>query len=106
MYSNVNLSAPLGALALFGTAFLMGLSVLVLLQSLIARHRGRVKIVLLTMLGVGGLYLATMLAFSFVSRDRVLPRGEEKHFCELDCHLAYSILNTATTKTFSNGTLQ
>jgi hypothetical protein len=42
---------------------------------------------------VGGavLYLAIVLTGSIASQSRVLAPGEEKHICEIDCHLAYSV---------------
>ncbi len=66
---------------MLGTAFLFFVAALVLVQSLIARKRGRAKIVLAAMLVVAGVYLVAILAFSFASHERVLARGEEKHFC-------------------------
>src|SRR5258708_31497468 len=59
--------------------------------------------VLVAILVIAGIYLGAMLAFSLAGRERVLARGEEKHFCEIDCHLAYSIANVRQTKTL--GTL-
>lgn len=100
MYTNVNLAAPLGALALLGTAFLLFLLTIALIQSVIVRKRGRAKIVLFSVLIIAGFYLGAMLVFSFTSRENVLARGQEKHFCELDCHLAYSIVNVTESKTF------
>ena len=85
MNTNVNLSAPLGAMAFLGTGFLFFVSALVLIQSLVVHKRGRAKFVLLVMLVIGGAYLGAILIFSLVSRERVLARGEEKHFCEIDC---------------------
>jgi hypothetical protein len=52
---------------------------------------------------VAGLYLAMLLIFSFASSEQVLARGEEKHFCEIDCHLAYSIAEINETKTIGEG---
>lgn len=102
MYTNVNLAAPVGALALLGAGFLLFLTTIVLIQSLIVRKHGRAKIVLLALLVIAGAYLAAMLIFSFASHENVLARGQEKHFCELDCHLAYSIVNATQAKTFGN----
>jgi len=99
MNTNVNLAAPIGALALLGTAFILVVSGTILIQSLIVRKRSRVKIVVLAMLAIVGAYLAAMLIFSFASHETVLARGQEKHFCEIDCHLAYSIVNTTQAKT-------
>jgi hypothetical protein len=106
MYTNVNLSAPVGALALLGTAFLLLLAAIVLIQSLIVRKPRRATIVLLAFLVIAAIYLAAMLTFSFASHESVLARGQEKHFCELDCHLAYSIVNATQVRTFGNGTSQ
>ena len=102
MNINVNLSAPIGALALLGTGFLFFVSTLVLIQSLIVRKRGRAKIVLLAILLIAGTYLGAILIFSLTSHEKVLVRGEDKHFCEIDCHLAYSIVNTIQSKTLGN----
>jgi hypothetical protein len=54
------------------------------------------------MLLIAGAYLAAILIFSLVSHEKVLARGEEKHFCEIDCHLAYSVANTRQSTTLGN----
>src|SRR5512132_769269 len=36
-------------------------------------------------------YAGVLLADSTVSRERILIPGEKKYFCEIDCHLAYSV---------------
>ena len=102
MNTNVNLSAPIGVMALLGTGFIFFVAVLVLIQSLIVRKRGRAKFVLLAMLLLAGAYLAAILIFSLVSHEKLLARGAEKHFCEIDCHLAYSVANTSQAKTLGN----
>jgi len=99
MNTNVNLAAPMGALALLGTGFVLFVAAIFLIQSLMVRKRQRAKMVLVAMVAVCGLYLAAILIFSIGSHEKLLARGEEKHFCELDCHLAYSIFNTQQTKT-------
>jgi hypothetical protein len=99
MYTNVNLAAPIGALALLGTGGLLFISALVLPESLVVRKRTRAGVVFMIMVMLGGLYLLIMLGFSIGSHDKLLARGEEKHFCELDCHLAYSVVNTQPAKT-------
>ncbi len=102
MNTNVNLSAPIGVMALLGTGFIFLVAALVLVQSLIVHKRGRAKFVLVTMLLVAGAYLAAILIFSLVSQEKALARGVEKHFCEIDCHLAYSVVNTRQEKTLGN----
>jgi hypothetical protein len=99
MSTNVNLAAPVGALALLGTAFLLFVAGVLLIQSLIVRKRARARIATIAMLVIAAVYLAAILIFSFASHEKVLARGEEKHFCELDCHLAYSIVNSRQAKT-------
>lgn len=84
-------SAVLGILAFLGTAFLVVLG-LVLSAILVSRGRHRAARRLFAGVGTGmGLYAVTLLLFSAFSRERVLERGEEKYFCEVDCHLAYSV---------------
>jgi hypothetical protein len=102
MYTNVNLAAPLGALALLGTGGLIVLVGLVLAQSLFVRKLTRAKVVLALLLIIGAVYLGVMLVFSLFSQEKLLARGEEKHFCELDCHLAYSIVDARQVKTIGD----
>jgi len=99
MYTNVNLAAPIGALAFLGTGFILLVGAILLIQALIVRKSGRAKFVLALMLMFGFAYFVALLIFSAVSHDKLLARGEEKHFCELYCHLAYSIVNTMQAKT-------
>ncbi len=71
MITNVNLAAPVGALALLGTGFVMFVAAIVLIQSLIVRKRRRAKIVLAALVAVCCLYLAAILIFSIAR----LPPG-------------------------------
>ena len=99
MHTNVNLEAAVGVMAFLGTAFLLGLAVIIVLHALKTRRRVRARRVSLAALTLIGFYLLIMLAFSFVSREKVLASGVEKHFCEIDCHLAYSVMNVERMKT-------
>ena len=49
-------------------------------------------------------YGVLLLAFSLFSREHTLATGEEKYFCELDCHLAYSVQRVERVKTIGNAT--
>jgi hypothetical protein len=106
MFTNVNLAAPIGALAFLGTAFIVLVTTVVLAHSVITRKRGRAKLALLAIAAFAVVYLSAMLIFSAVSRDKLLARGQEKHFCELDCHLAYSLVNSVQEKTIGEGANQ
>ena len=103
MYTNVNLAAPVGALAFLGTAFLFLVVGVVFLYSLVRKKFGLTKFALMTFTLIAGLYLAVLLIFSFASSEKVLARGEEKHFCEIDCHLAYFVTDVQETKTIGEG---
>jgi len=102
MSTNVNLLAPIGVMALLGAGFLLFVSALVMIQSLVVRKHARAKFVLPAMILIAGVYLAAIMIFSLVSHETVLARGQEKHFCEIDCHLAYSVINTRQSKTLGN----
>ncbi|HEV8376049.1 MAG TPA: hypothetical protein VGR38_07435 [Candidatus Polarisedimenticolia bacterium] len=49
------------------------------------------------------LYGGTLLAHSFTSRDRILEPGQLKYFCEIDCHLAYSVEGVRVAKVLGSG---
>ena len=102
MYTNVNLAAPIGALAFLGIGCLFLVLVFALIYSVLKRKPGLRKLSLITLASITGLYLVVLLVFSFASSDRVLAQGQEKHFCELDCHLAYSVTSVHSTKTLGD----
>jgi hypothetical protein len=102
MYTNVNLTAPVGALAFLGTGFLLFVVGLTLVYSVVRKKFWLTKISVLTVVVIAGLYFVVLLIFSFASSEKVIARGEEKHFCELDCHLAYSVVDARETKTLGD----
>jgi hypothetical protein len=102
MYTNVNLEAPIGALALLGTGGLLFVGALALIYFLARRKIGGAKIMLAAMVIISAAYVGAMLVFSFTSHETLLARGQEKHFCELDCHLAYSVVNTQQVKSIAS----
>jgi len=103
MFTNVNLAAPVGVLLCVGTGLLILCLVLLLIFALVTKRRSLTKFSTLAIAIIAMLYLSLLLIFSWASSEKVLARGQEKHFCEVDCHLAYSILDSQTTKTL--GTL-
>ncbi len=44
-------------------------------------------------------YGAVLIGFSLTSSERVLSPGEEKYFCEIDCHLAYALTSARMVDT-------
>ena len=99
MFTNVNLAAPLGALALLATGFLLLTLGLAFVYTLIRRSLRANKFVLAAAVAIVAAYAGVMLLFSLTSNEQALARGQEKHFCELDCHLAYSIVDVTDSKT-------
>lgn len=89
--------APFVVLLFLGTVFLLGVSLLVMLFGAVRRSS------LLARLGAGAAitiaagYLTILSGVSFASREEVLPAGGWKYFCEIDCHLGYSLIDTQKT---------
>jgi hypothetical protein len=52
--------------------------------------------------GIWALYFVVLLAFSFTSREQSLAVNQEKYFCEVDCHLAYSVLDVTRVSTLGD----
>lgn len=91
--SNMNFPAPLAAMGFLAACAGTVLSACALVA---AAFVGKLKIARLTLsiLSVcAAVYFGLLLSFSLVSHDRVLAPGQEKYFCEIDCHLAYSIVD-------------
>jgi hypothetical protein len=104
MNTNVNLTAPLGALALLGTVFMFVVALTLLIHSLVVRKMRRSQVVFALMAMLAVAYFGTLVIFSFASHEKALAPGEEKYFCELDCHLAYSIAGSRQAKQFGDQT--
>ena len=88
--------APVAVLLFLGAVLLMGASFLVLFygaarrSSFFARLGGGAAL----MIAAG--YFIVLSGVSFASSEEVLPPGGWKYFCEIDCHLAYSLLGART----------
>ena len=93
MNTNVNFEAALGVLLFLGTCLVLLLLACFTAYGLIVRKYGHTRKGLCALLAVLGVYGGLMLLFSVNSREQVLARGQEKHFCEIDCHLAYSVVD-------------
>jgi len=77
MYTNVNLAAPVGALAFLGTGLLLFVVALALIYSVVRKKFRLGKFVLVTIVLVAGLYLVILLIFSFASNEKVLARAKK-----------------------------
>ena len=80
---------------LFVGAVLAGAALLTLyVFARVTRREAFARITLRTLLAGAGIYVLLFLGASLLSHSRVLAPGEEKHICEIDCHLAYSVVGT------------
>ncbi|MGB0035476.1 MAG: hypothetical protein WBP79_08385 [Candidatus Acidiferrales bacterium] len=114
------LTAVFGALAFLGTIVALGtaaafmLGVRLIGEERIARAMGAVsswffggrggarKIAFVAAMLVAG-YGIALLGASAASREWALGAGEEKYFCEIDCHIAYAVANVEKAKTLGIG---
>lgn len=80
MNTKVNLEAAIGVLSFLATAFVFGLALIIILHSLKKGKRPRVRKIGTAALGGLRLNLAVMRTFSFISREKALAFGEEKHY--------------------------
>lgn len=85
-----NFPAPLQVLMFLGSATLAGMLLLVTVYGAIRRKPWVKWPAMGLAIGVV-IYMGLLFLFSGVSNERTLARGQEKHFCEIDCHLAYSV---------------
>src|ERR1700733_12854534 len=51
-------------------------------------------------------YGMALVGASAASREWALSPGEEKYFCEIDCHLAYSVVGIEKVQTIGAGSTQ
>lgn len=93
MHANMNFPAPL-AMAGIGAAFVGALlAAALILLSLITRRKKILRWTLKLFAACAVIYILLIFGCSLGSRDQVLAHGAEKYFCEVDCHLAYSVLD-------------
>ncbi len=90
------IAAVLGTLAL-GAAYVLAL---LLKKGDWARWILRVELAGLA------LYLVLFLFASLTSRTRELAVGDEKHICEVDCHLAYAVTGVRSADLWNGKTAQ
>ena len=91
--SNMNFPAPLAVIAFLAAAAGVFLALAVAAIAWFARKPKFARACLLTVSAGATFYVALLLGFSFASRPNILARSQEKYFCEIDCHLAYSLLD-------------
>ena len=89
--SNMNFPAPLAVLGFLSAAILIFCGIATAVIFWFSRKPKVARTTITAIAAAACLYLGLVLTFSIASRTRTLARGQEKYFCEIDCHLAYSI---------------
>src|SRR5689334_15399330 len=91
MVTNVNFPAPLQVLALMGTVLVIVVCGAAAMYGGLTKRKWT-KLALTTIAVVVGIYVILLFSMSLTSRERLLGLGEEKHFCEIDCHIANAVV--------------
>jgi len=101
MYTNGNFEAHLAALAFLGTA---GLTLLLVITTVVLFLARRVwaKYTALALVVLLAGYAALVAFFSWASYDRTVARGDEKFYCGMDCHIAYSVQDVERVKSIGD----
>jgi hypothetical protein len=85
---------PITVLLFVGAVLAGAALVTVYIFARVTKREPFARITLRALLAGIGVYLLLFLGASILSHGRVLAPGEEKHICEIDCHLAYSVVGT------------
>jgi hypothetical protein len=91
--SNMNFPAPLAVLGFLAAGGGLFLAAATLLVCWFSRKLKFLRIVGMVVGAGAVIYFALLFGFSASSRATTLARGQEKYFCEIDCHLAYSVVD-------------
>lgn len=90
--------APVVVLLFLGTVLITGVSFLVLFYGAARRSSFFAKLGAAAVFTIVAGYLILLVGVSFASTEKVLPAGGWKYFCEIDCHIAYSIIGVQTAE--------
>ena len=91
--SNMNFPAPLAVVGFLAAIGILFLAIAAVLIFWFARKPKFARLSARAMTLVAAVYVALLFGFSAASHETALARGQEKYFCEIDCHLAYSIVD-------------
>jgi hypothetical protein len=91
IHSNMNFPAPVAVLGLLAAVGGLALSLLTLIVFLSLRKTKWARRIGALVGASAAVYFGLLFGFSLGSREVTLAPGEEKYFCEIDCHLAYSV---------------
>ncbi len=89
--------APIVVLLFLAAVFTTGVSLLILLYGAARRSKLYARIGAAAALTVIACYALLLCGVSLASHEKVVPAGGWKYFCELDCHIGYSVAGIQTT---------
>jgi len=89
--------APIAALLFLGTVLVLGISLLILLYGAVRRSAFFAKLGAGAGIAIAAGYFLLLAGVSLASSEQTLPPDGWKYFCEIDCHLAYSLVSAQTT---------
>ena len=96
-YFTPEFPSALVALTFLGTSFLLAALALAAIVTFALGRRRLAYRASGAGLAAAALYVAVLISVSAASGDRILRKGDRKYFCEIDCHLAYSIEEAGRT---------
>lgn len=85
--------APIVVLLFLGTVFVLAISVLLVTYGAVRRSNRIAAVGAGATLIIAGGYAFLLCGVSLASSEKTLPPGGWKYFCEIDCHIAYSVLD-------------
>lgn len=88
--------APIVVLLFLGTIFILGISLLVLFYGAVRRSPFFTKLGGGVAITLAAAYVLLLAGVSLASTEQTLPPDGWKYFCEIDCHLAYSLVSAQT----------
>src|SRR2546422_10178747 len=77
---------------------MLGLAGLVAFDGLLRKKFRVLKWSVIAAAAIAAAYAGLLVGDSLVSPEYVLARGEQKYFCEVDCHIAYSVEDGSKAK--------
>jgi len=91
--------APMVVLFFLGTIFILGISLLLLLYGAARRSTFLAKLGAGAVITIAAGYFLLLSGVSLASSEQTLPPDGWKYFCEIDCHLAYSLVSVQAATT-------
>jgi hypothetical protein len=95
------------AVFLFALSLLAALATATIAAVFLFRGRAAIAARLARALAAAGaVYVAAILGVALTSKQKIIALGGEKHICEIDCHIAYSVLGVERAPVLGSGAAQ